>query len=431
MHNVNQEIKVQVEELSSIKKKLNIIVSKDAVASELKAAYQDLRAKTAIAGFRKGTVPMNILKARYGDSVLKDVMTHLIEHTYAQALHEKNLVPVESPKVDLEGTLEEGKEFAYSATFESNPKVEVDNYKNIDVKLEKFEVTDKDVEEGITRLREGHAAFKEVDTPAGNGDLVNISFEAFLDGKPLKEYKAEDYPMILGEGGEPLPGFFDAIRGIAKGQTRESVIKFPESYTEHNLGGKEAVFNVTVKSVKQKVVPNYDLEFAKGMGCEDLDTLKARVKEEIIKIKDINEKEKAKTAILDTLVERYDFEVPEALVKRYYGIIIRGVADNLRKGIADPADKGLTQEQIQAKYNREAERRVREDVILDAIAAKEKVEVSREEFEAAVRKLAESRGISHESLMSRIMKEGTEDIIRDGLKHEKVFDIIIEAAAKR
>lgn len=423
-----QNIRVQVEDITPVKKKLDISVPAEAVSREFKAAYQNIRSTASIAGFRKGAAPMNILKARFGGHVQEDVTKRLIESSYSMALSEKQLMPVEAPHIDLQGgQLAEDKEFTFSVTVEIQPNVDVDGYRGMELHKDDSAVTEEDIEKGVQNLKEAAAQFKEVDRPANEGDLVVVDFEAFMNGEPIKNGKGEGYPCVIGEK-SLLPGFDEALKGASKGDQKEVDITFPENYSEATLAGKASQFKLNVKAVKEKGVPEVNEDFAKEMGCENLVALRAKVKEEIEKHKSSEVKEKLKNEILDKLIASHPFDVPDALVNRYMGVILNRVIENMRSGMTAPEDRGLNIDQLKEKYRPAAVRSVKEDIILDTIAAKEAVQVSPAEVETSVRGIATQRGVSYESLMSRIQTEGAMEVIKDGLKHEKVFDIIIEAS---
>jgi len=423
------ELKISVEELSPVKKRLDITVPAEAVKRELDSAYKSLRSSVNIAGFRKGAVPMNILKARFSGHVHEDVVKKLIENAYPHALSEKAIQPVDAPKVEIKTeALEEGKEFAFSAVVEVSPALVIDGYMGMKLDKKAIEVTDKDVEDGIQKLREVKAGFKDVERPAKDGDLVVVDFEGFMGNEPVKNTKSVDYPVLLGEK-TLLPGFDEALRGASKGEDKEANISFPDNYSEKTLAGKEARFKMTVKAVKEKGLPELTVEFAKSVGCENIEGLVDKVKKELADVKETHDKERLKNEILDKLIEAHPFDVPDAMVNRYLGVILNRVIDGMKQGAYNPGDQGLSIEELKGKYRDMAVRQVKEDVVLDTIAAKEKLEVSREETEKAVRSIAESRGVSFESLMGRIEKEGALEIIKDGMKHEKVFDIILGASS--
>lgn len=426
---MQNDIRIELEDLSSVKKKLNITISAEAVKKEIKEAYNSLKSTASIAGFRKGNIPMSILKARFGDYVREEVTKKVIETSYPKALKEKEIVPVESPKVDIiTPKLEETSDFAYTVEVEINPQVDITDYKGLGLQKNPIEVTEQDLELGLRSLRESRAQFREVERPAGEGDFVVLDFEASVgEGAPIKSNKATDFTTIVGKE-TVLPGFDEALKGMSKGEHKDAKLTFPESYSEGGLGGKEVTFHITMKAVKEKHVPEIDDEFAKDLACDNLETLKTRVKEELTKAKESNEKERLKNIILDRLIEKHPFEVPDALVKRYQTLLLNKVIEQMRAGNVNPEDQKMTPDELNAKYLVLAQRSVKEDIILDAIAQKENVQVSPQETEEAVKELAESRGITFEALMTRIQREGALEVIKDGLKHEKVFDIIIESS---
>ncbi|MEK7774170.1 MAG: trigger factor [Deltaproteobacteria bacterium] len=428
MRNIDSDFRIEFEDISPVKKKLNITIGASRVKREVDAAYQSLRSTAAIAGFRKGNVPLNVLKGRFSGNVEEDVTKKLIESSYPGAVKEKELVPVEAPRVEMISKgLQDGADFSYSVTVEVSPRVEISEYTGMELRQEKIEVTDKDIEDGLERLREGRTEYREVERPAADGDMVVVDFEGFIGAEPIKNGKGSDYPAIIGER-TLLPGFDEALRGASKGDTRESDITFPPNYSEASLSGRQASFKIAVKAVKDKVVPAIDDEFARGLGCDNLDGLRSKVKDELVRIKETDNKERLKVEILDKLTDRYSFEVPDALVNRYLGVILGRVVENMKHGNADPADANLSQEDLKAKYREMAVRSVKEDIILDAISARENIQISDEETEKAIRHLAEARKVPYESLQQRIDREGAMEIIKDGLKHEKVFDLILGAS---
>ncbi|MBI5902966.1 MAG: trigger factor [Deltaproteobacteria bacterium] len=425
MRNTDNDFRIELEDLSQVKKKLNITIGASRVKMELDDAYHSLRATAAIAGFRKGNVPISVLKSKFSAGVEEDVAKNLVESSYPRAVKEKELLPVEAPKVEMISKgLREGEDFAFSVTVEVSPKVEITGYRGMEIRQETIEVTDKDMEDGLARLRDGRAEYREVERQAASGDMVVIDFEGFIEGQPIKNGKGSDYPTVIGEK-TLLPGFDEAILGAAKGDVREANVTFPANYSEPGLAGNGALFKITVKAVKEKSVPRLDDEFAKGLGCDDLDGLKSKVKDELARVKQISVKEALKTEILDKLTEKYDFEVPDALVNRYLGVILGRVVENMKHGNTDPADTSLSPEELKAKYRTMAVRSVKEDIILDAISARENIQITEEDTEKAVRHLAESRKVPYESLLARIEREGAMEVIKDGLKHEKVFDLIL------
>jgi trigger factor len=419
------DIKVDIEELSTVKKRITITVPKETVKSEIDSAYRNLKATASLAGFRKGAVPRGVLQAKFGESVEADVSGRLVELSYTKAIHDAGLSPAGNPEIDAEALkLSSDADFTYVATCEVSPEVKVEGYIGMELTGESTEVTDADVDDAVTRLQESRVEYVEVDRPLAADDLANVDFEASVDGVPIDDIKAEDFPVMIGSG-TPLPGFDEALKGVSADEVKEVTLQIPETYQNQDLAEKEALFKITVKTVKEKRLPEIDDEFAKDLNEESLEALRKKVAADLVDLKADTEKERVKTEILDKLIEAHSFELPGGLVDRYHSVILNNIVDNMKAGSIKPEDANLGPDELKAKYRGEAERRVREDIILDTISAAEGIEISTEEVEKAVRHLAEQRKIPYESLMGRIEQEGSLSVIEDGLKHETAFDIII------
>lgn len=422
-------LSIEVEDLGQVKKKLNITLPMDVVNKEIKAAYQSLKSSASIAGFRKGAIPMSILKNRFGEQVAEDVKVKLIESSYLQAMNEKKLVPVVAPKIELTSPkVVEGDGFSYSVTVEVAPDVVVEGYRGMELKREPIDVSEADVAEGLKRLAESRSEIVEALRPAQAGDYVTVDFESSVDNEPVKGGKGENYTCIIGER-TLLEGFDAALIGASKDETVETLLTFPESYSEAHLGGKTALFRITVKAVKEKRVSAIDEEFAKDMQFEDMGKLREYVSGELRKVKEDNDKERLKNSILSKLIERHQFEVPDALVKKYLGLLLGRIVENMRQGIFNEDDRGLKPEELASKYLPLSVRHVKEDIILDSIAAKEDIQIQKEELEAALKHLAGLRGQAYEAFVGSVERQGALEVIRDGLKHEKVFDMVIASAS--
>ncbi|MDP2689673.1 MAG: trigger factor, partial [Deltaproteobacteria bacterium] len=355
----NDKIKVELEEINEVKKKLDITVSADIVKQQIREAYANIRSNASIPRYRTGHIPITILKARFAAHVRDEVTRKLIEQAYPHALGEKGLSPIDAPQIDITKTkLEEGEAFSFTATVEVTPKVEISGYKGMELTKKELEVADKDVDESLESLRESRAQFKEVDRPAKDGDLVVVDFEGFINGKPIKYGKSENYPIILGEK-TLLPGFDDALKGSSKGDNKEARIKFPENYSEEEMRGKDGDFKIAVKSVKEKRVPAMDdPEFLKAVECDSVETLKTRMKDELRAVKEARDKERLKNEILDNIIASHSFDVPEGMVNRYLSATLGNVLTAIKQGGGSLDDRNLSPEDLKAKYRKVAERQV-------------------------------------------------------------------------
>lgn len=432
---MNEEKKTQysavLDDISTVKKKIEVKVSADEVKIALADAYERVKATAAIAGFRKGTVPKSVIKAKFADGINSEVTTRLIDATYHLALEEFGLTPLGGPEVEIKTLApEEGNEFIYTLTFEVTPRVEVSKYIGLEIGEQAVaEVTEQEIEEGLDGIKETNLRFKEVSKSADDKDMVIIDFTASRNGKVIKGLKGTGYPVLIGET-SPMAGLDTALKGLSAGDKKDAELTFPENYSEKKLAGKDVTFHITVQAIKEKTLPEIDDEFAKGLKCENLEALKDKIAMEIKKSKDKEERNRLKTIILDQLIAGRELDVPSALAEKYHELIFKSVADNMRSGMVHPDDKGLSEDAVKERYRPLAVRRAREDMILDAIALKEKMEISNTEVEEAIKELAGERNLPIDSLMSRIQREGNLEMIKDGLKHEKVFDLIIASAKK-
>ncbi len=428
--NTDIEIKVAIEEISTVKKRLTITVPKETVKSEIDSAYRNLKSTASIAGFRKGAVPRGVLQAKFGESVMADVSGRLVELSYTKAVRDNNLSPAGNPEIDFESLkIDSNADLTYVATCEVSPDVKIEGYRGMELSKQETEVSDADVEDALSRLAESRVEYVEVDRAGADNDLVTVDFEASVNGKPVDDIKADDFPVMIGSN-TPLPGFDTAVKGVKKDTVKEVTLKIPETYKDKELADKDALFKITVKAVKEKRLPDIDDEFAKDLNEESLETLRKKVADDLVSVKAESEKERIKTEILDKLIEKHQFELPTSLVDRYHSVILNNIVDSMKAGNMDPEDANLGPDELKEKYRSEAERRVREDIVLDSISASENLEVSTEEVDKAVRHLAEQRQIPYESLMERIEQEGSLGVIEDGLKHEAAFDIIIAEQKK-
>lgn len=429
MQSTNYAMKIEVEDLSAVKKTLNITIPEDEVAKEIGKAYQRLRSSVKIPGFRPGTVPVSVLKARFKDHITEDVATKIIESTYPAALKEKSLQPVDMPKFEVKtASIEEGKVFLYAITVEVNPKIEVDGYRDLGLQKEPTDVTEKDMDEAIERLRQGKSQYKDTQNPAKDSDMVIVDFEAHLEGKVVKGSNTVDYSVVIGER-TPIPGFDEALKGVKAGEDKEVALQIPKNYSEAGFAGKDALFKIKIKAVKEKITPELDDEFAKDLECDNLTALREKAAKDLKKVKEDKEKERLKTVVMDRLIEKFKFDVPESLVNRYLAMTLSRILDDMKHGFFRQEDMSFKPEELKEKYRPVAERQVKEDIILDAIAEKEGLTVSNDELKEAVKFLAQSRNISYDELFSRIEKEKAVDVIKDGIKHGKVFDVILGLGA--
>ena len=427
-------MKFDVEELSATKKKIKVEISAEDVDRALEKAYVDLNANVKVDGFRPGKAPRSILEKRYSESVEADVLEKLVPQYYYQAVSEAKAVPVETPTFEeKELKVKKGQPLTFTALVEVRPEFELAEYKGVAIKDEKPEVTEEELSEALEEIREVHSTLETIDEdrPAQKGDHVIIDFEGFVDGKPLEGGKAENYALALGTG-TFIPGFEEQLEGAKSGEEREVNVRFPDDYKSKDLAGKDAVFKVKVGELKKKVKAELDGELAKDLGLgSTLEELKEKVSSDLRGYKEQGAGYRQKEEIVQELLKRNTFELPESLVeKELRALVIRKHQDLLRSG-QTPSQAGFDLKAFEAETRPKAEERVKTALILAAVAEKEGISVSDGELESGLRRMAAEMGTTPQRIKELYeKKEGNLESIRAAMGEEKVLDFLLKEAHK-
>lgn len=421
-------MKVEVETLSSVKKRLDIQIPKDVVAHELASAYRDLGKKIHIRGFRPGKVPLDILKGYYGSGVKEEVMAKLIEDSYSQALDQTQINPVSDPIVEKKVDLKEGEDFKYSITVEVKPDISVCEYKGLEVQRENQKITDEDIEKRLESLREMYGYLRGIqeNRPVREGDFVTIDFEAFVNGKPLKRGKAENYQIEIGAN-KVLPELEKGLMGILPQEEKEITLNFPKEYQDPSLAGKEATFKVRVKEIREKILPDLDDAFARDIGdYSGLEDLKARLRQEIEKGEQRRIDSKLKYHLLSKIMEGTKFEVPEALID----VELRRIVNDTRHRLVSRGldISGMNLADLENNMRGQAERRVREMLILEKIAQQESIEINHEDLERGLKEVATRLGQDLDTVREFYSKNDLMDTLRRRILEEKTLNFLLENA---
>ena len=325
-------MKSVVEDISSVKKKINVEITPEAVAKEMEKALADVAKKARIAGFRPGKAPKAIVEKHYGEEVRNEVVQRLVTDSYLQALQENNLNPVEVPHIENVSSLAKGTPLTFTATVEVRPKIELGTYDGIEVKEQTLTVSDDELNQTIDRLREMYAQLEVVEgRPLEKNDSAIIDFEGFRDGKPIEGAKASGHMLSLGAN-SLIPGFEDQLVGMNAGETREIKVIFPADYQNKDIAGKNATFSVTLKEIKKKVLPEFNDEFAKDIGGDkSVVELKEGIKKDLEARKRDEQASAQREEILSKLVDAHSFDVPPGMVERELQAMARQQATRLAR----------------------------------------------------------------------------------------------------
>jgi trigger factor len=418
-------IPVKVEDISPIKKKLLFDISWSEVKKELDSVYKDVGKKAKVKGFRQGKIPRNILESMYKEYAQEETITKLVNKYYWDALKDNNIVAVGQPDIEQKG-LDEERNFTFTATVEVEPAIEPKGYVGLDLVKEEHDVIDADVEKRLQEVRDMFATMEEVEAERGigEGDFAVIDFEGTLDGNNLKEMKADNYLLEMGSK-TFIPGFEEQLTGMKKGQTKEIKINMPDDYHASHLAGKEVVFSVALKNIKEKKLPNVDEKFIKNFDkYETLDDLKKDI------LKTLEEENRArstttlKNLIIDKLLEANEFEVPPTFVNRQVSFMI---ADMQRRMTM----RGMKQQEPSELYTRfydlykdDALKVVKTILLIKSIADQESVSVSDNEIDEKIKEIAEQRAQSYESLKKSLVEGNMIEDIKSEILNTKVFRLI-------
>jgi trigger factor len=423
-------MKSEVEDISTVKKKLSIEITPDSVTREMDKAISDVAKKAKIPGFRPGKAPKNIVEKHYGDEVRNEVVQRLVTESYLRALQEHKLNPVDMPQIENVSPLLKGSSLTFTATVEVRPNIELGAYDGIEVKEENITVSDAELNQTIDRLREMYAQLEVVDgRPLEKNDTAIIDFEGFREGKSVEGAKAADYMLSLGSN-SLIPGFEEQLTGMNRGETREIKVNFPADYNNKDLAGKDATFTVTLKEIKKKVLPELNDEFAKDIGNNaTVAELKEGIKKDIEVRKKNDQTSAQREVILSKLVEAHNFDVPPGMVERELQSMARSQATRLaRRGVdVNSFDYAKFREE-----NRDlADKRVRGILLLDVIAEKEKLEVTDQEVNSALAVMARSAGQTVDSVRKYYDSlDGGLDNLRASLVREKALSLLLSRAKK-
>lgn len=420
-------MKLNVEEINAVKKKVNIEIPEDHVTKEINSFYEDLKKKARIKGFRPGKVPRNILERHFKDYVKAEVIQKLIQETYPNALSEATLQPISPPVVDPQ-ELEIGKPFQYSATIEVKPDIKIEGYLGLTIEGKKEEIKEEEIGERLKGLQNLHANLKTVSEgrPVQNGDYVIIDYEGKMDGHLLEEGKAIDYSVEVGSG-RFIPTFEEKLIGLRPEEEKDLEISFPDDYGYKKWAGKTVTFHVKIKEIKEKVLPLLDDEFAKDLGnYSSLEELKSQLKQDIEREKQSALDHRLKDQVVDQLLQAHSFEIPESLVKEQTHVLVSDTKMRLAAQGMDLNKLGVTEEKLHENYQEMAKKQVQTFLILEKIAEQEGITVIEEEVEGRLKEISERTHQKLDVVKRYYEKNGLIPEVKAGILSDKTLNFLVQ-----
>lgn len=410
---------------------LDVEIEVEQVASALDKAFKKVAAKANVPGFRKGKVPRNIFEARFGvESLYQDAIDILLPKAYTEAVEQTGIEPVDRPEVDVE-QFGKGKTFKFKAKVTVKPEVTLGDYKGIEVEAADTEVSDEELNQELERLQQRHAELVVVDEgPAQAGDTAIIDFEGFLDGEPFEGGKGERYSLELGSNSF-IPGFEDQVVGLNIAEEKDINVTFPENYQAENLAGKPVVFKVKLHEIKRKNLPALDDEFAKDVS--EFDTLEEYKQDLAAKLKErkVKDAEAAReTAVIDKASAAAEVDVPAVMIDNEVEQMLSDFENRLRSQGLNlemySQFSGQSKEDLQEQMKGDAEKRVRNNLVLEAIAKAENLDVSEEEVGEELDRLSAMYNRPAEVLRGIFASNGYMETLTSDLKVRKAVKFLVD-----
>lgn len=408
---------------------LTVEVDAETFKTALDDAFKKVVKQVSIPGFRKGKIPRGLFEQRFGvEALYQDTLDILLPVEYPKAVEEAGIEPVDRPEIDVE-KIEKGESLIFTAKVTVKPEVKLGEYKGLGIEKDDTTVTDEDVQNELKALQERQAELVVKEEGAvEEGNTVVLDFEGFVDGEAFEGGKAENYSLEVGSGSF-IPGFEDQLVGLEAGAEKDVEVTFPEEYHAEDLAGKPAVFKVKIHEIKAKELPELDDEFAKDIDeeVETLAELTEKTKKRLEEAKENEADAKLREELVLKASENAEIDVPQAMVDTELDRMLKEFEQRLQMQGMNlelyTQFSGQDEAALKEQMKEDAEKRVKSNLTLEAIAKAENLEVSDEEVDAELTKMAEAYNMPVENIKQAI---GSTDAMKEDLKVRKAIDFLVE-----
>jgi trigger factor len=419
-------MKVEVESLDRVRKSIKVILDQGEVDELRDGIYEDLKKRAKIKGFRPGKVPRSVIQAHYKDHIDDELQRKMVEKTMADAFSETHVEPVSEPHVHF---LEEKDRYGYTMECEITPEFDLPEYDGIETEVDKIAVSDEDVAKRVEATRQMHSELIDRGSEefARKGDLVMVQYEGFRDGQPVKGVKADSYPIDLG-GSNLMPEFEAGLIGMKVGDDKDIEVNFAEDYPDKDIAGKNIVFKVLVKEVKERKLPEVTDEFAKDVGFENVAALSAEVQKELEKEQEAQRKNAITQQIVQFLIDKTDFPVPARLLHKRVEMMVQDARTRMKTGALRDDDERSFNAALEKQYEPEAEKRIRMGMILAKIADREGIRIEDGEVDERLKKIAEETKRAYDYIRDFYDKYDLKGNLKNSMLEERTINLLIEKA---
>lgn len=416
---------VKLEDISQVKKKISFEIPWAFVKEELENVYRDIGKKAKIKGFRPGKIPRKILENNFKTEAEGEAITNIVNKYYWQELDDRKIVTLSRPEIDQHG-LKENTDFSFSASFETEPVFEPQGYQKMELEKVNISVSEEDMEKRLQEIRKMFATMQDVteDRQSVTGDFVTIDFTGTLDGEALAELKSENFLLELGSK-RFIPGFEEQLAGMRNGETKEINLTFPADYSEKKMAGKDVIFTVTMKGLKEQKLPEINDNFIKNFDkYNTLDDLKNDVRKSMEEQCKRQSDSELQNKIMEAVLKANEFEAPPSLVERQIFYMISDTQKRMKSAGMDEKNAMDLSFRMHDQFKQDAEKTVRSFLLLKKIAEKEAITVSDEDIDNYIKELAEIHHADHEVVKSAYDNEERMNSLKSEIIQKKVFDFI-------
>jgi len=415
-------MKTSLETLEGLKRSLTIDVSIDTFNTKVDKILKTMASQVSVDGFRKGKVPVSIVKKRFGDNAKSEAVNEIVNETLVDALADAKVTPAARPSltsVDSEGDTD----FTYTVAFEVFPEIKLADFSKLAIDQIEVDITKEDEDRTLSGLQEQLIEFKEVKRKSKDGDRVTVDFVGTIEGETFEGGEAKDFKLVLGKG-TMIPGFEESITDVAAGKEVELDVSFPDDYQATHLAGKPVKFNISVKEVGSPKESKLDAAFAKKFGEDNMEALLVSMKEQMRTEIDGRIEQLNKDALFNALAEANKFDVPQGSIDAEARNLLEEMQERMQQqGQTAPADMPAS------IFNEEAERRVKLGLMINQISSDAKMAVTMEQIDARIQEMSQSYGENAQQMVDYYNEDVTRKSSVELMIVEKmVQDVILEKA---
>ncbi|RLB25083.1 MAG: trigger factor [Deltaproteobacteria bacterium] len=423
-------METSIEEISQVKRQINVEIETEEVTKKLDQAYNKLSKRVKVKGFRPGKAPRRILEQYYGKEIMTDVKNDLIKESFSKVIEETKLFPLGNPSIEAEA-IQPGKNFNYTILMEIRPDFELKEYMGIPVEKEILNISEDNVDKKLKELREAHAQLVSINEERGikEGDYVIINYDCTWKDEHVKGIEGKDFVIHIGDKNF-YPEIESGIRGLKKAEKKDIKIDFSEDFSDRRLANKSVTFHISVEDIKKKDLPDLNDDFARSLGKEfkSLADLRERVKKEITLQEEKRIDSELKKRLLKKITAKVDFELPQTMVENEIEHSMATIKQNFLRAGTKLESANISEDTMRQDLKLAAEEKVKEGLILSKIADLEGIKLEDSDIRDGFQELAAQTGQNLAILQQYYEKNNLMDSFRNQILMEKILNHLVQGA---